>query len=1331
MLTHRILSRLRLAAPLVALSLFSPLTSFGQAIPRIQGIVDPASTVALKGTKPAYTRGPSDLGRVADSASGRMVLLLNRSPEQQSALDQYLAAQKDPKSADYHKWLTPEQFGARFGVSDADLQSVTSYLSSQGFAVSRTYKSKMGVEFSGTAAQVRASFGTEIHAYQGNGRTFTANANEVQIPRALAPVVRGIAGLSNYSQPQAHGTVALVRDPKTGKSHPLYADANNGIESVSPGDLAVIYDIPTTKYDGTGVTVGIISDSNVNVAIPAAYRTTFGLPANDPAVVVDGVDPGITADADLTYGEIELVAATAPAAKVNVYTAADTDLSSGIDLATVRAIEDNTINVLVFGFESCEANFTPLRQLFYQSFWEQAAAQGISVIVTSGSGGAAGCDAGTNGNGVAAASHGLAVNGYASSVYNTAVGTTDFFYGPTGTVSLTDLSGFLKYWSEDNTTYTSAKGYIPEQPFNASNQATNQETFTPRVIASGGGVSSFSSTASVGAAVAHSSTARPSYQSAVVPELSAGGRTVPDVSIFGAFPANGSTYILCILATDCVNGSPEGGLTYNGVLSPNVSVGAFGGIAALIVQAKGVQGNLNPNLYAASLVPGTFNDITNGTNQVQCVSGSPDCVNGLTAGYVAKAGYDEASGLGSADVANLINAWPAAKPAASLTVSLTKNGQPVSSFKHGDTSVTLNISVAGSSSTPSGDVGITLTNAQPASSSPAFYTLANGTASDNQIAYVLPGGSYNLVARYAGDGVYGATTAVLPVTVGQVTSKLTLLSTDQAGNPLTSYTGQTLPYGSHVSMTFEVGDLTDGQDPQAATGYVQLYDNGQQVARLHLDSLGFASYISTNLTPGSHVFTATFPGDPTFTSATLSGAGPSLVIAGVPTTTTLASTDPNIVARNSATYLVATVTPNPGTATAGGSAPAGTVNFYAGTVLLGSARLDRGNNTGANPSATAAFLLRPNTFAFGTVSPVVLTAAYVPDASGEYQASTSNVVDFTVGFTRGLANSTTRLAATPAGATTFLDTSTLTVTATVATSGGTASTPAPTGTVTFFSNGQPIQQSDANGNPVPNPVQLVNGVATFTMNPNFNASSVLPLPQGQSFIIAQYSGDSAHTPSTTSYTVNVYDELSTPDFQLRADQVYGIISPSRTTTQFHLDVDAVKNFDTLKQRVALTFTTPPNITCTTTNPNPLPNPVSLLTVVCGPSAGVTVAAVQPVPAAPGGRGLRLASEGGAVLACLLLFGVPARRRAWQSMLGAIVLIAATFGMSGCGTTMANGGAANFTNATGAASPVGGGTTLAKGSYTVIVTGTATVLNPTVPNTTLTVVHTLPLKVVVQ
>ena len=1306
------LLQLPMVAPLLALGLLSSSATYGQtrtvAVPRVQGAVDPAQTIPLKANILPVTKTAYDQGALPDGASGRMMVVLQRSPEQEKALNELLAAQKDPKSALYKKWLTPEQFGATYGVADADVQAVTGYLSAQGFQVGRISKNKMTIEFSGTAGQVRSSFGTEIHSYALSGRAFTANASVPQIPQALAPVVRNISGLSNYRQATSTGTTQMVRDGKTSKSHPLYADqfSNPQAEAVSPGDLAVIYDIPTSQYDGTGVTVGIIGDANVNLAIPASYRTTFGLPDNPPTVVVDGLDPGITADSELMDAEIELVAATAPAAKVYVYTAADTDLDTGLDFATLRALDDNVAQVLIFGFENCEANMPAGLHDFFNALWEQAAAQGMSVIVTSGSGGAAGCDAHTTTTTESIATQGLAVNGFATTPFNTAVGATDFFYGPHGAVSFPDnLGPFLKYWSEDNSTYVSALSYIPEQPFNSSNEATNQVQLPPVVVASGGG---FSSLTGSGAVVSGQSvTEQPAYQSRVVAHISESKRVIPDVSIY-AGNNNGSTYILCLRASSCVGGSPTTGLTYDSAGNPDFAAAAFGGVAALLVQAHGPQGNLNPNLYAAAFSPNAsliFHDVANGTNQVQCASGSLDCVGGLTIGYVATPGFDAASGLGSADVGNLIKFWPAALPAATVTLSFTKAGQPITgSFVHDDPTIQLNVSVTGSSSTPTGDVSITTSAPQPSSSGIEAMTLANGQATDPGIASVLPGGTYTVTARYAGDSNYGPATASTTVSVGQITSALKLLTTDQFSNPLPVYSGQTFPYGTRVQFTFQVTDANDRNDPQSATGYVILKDFGGTLLALPLDSEGFATYSSDRLTKGSHNFTATYSGDATFTSAALTGGGPTLVIASVPTVTTVASTDPAGPSRNG--LLVATVTPTGTiTPTSGGNAPVGTVQFFSGATLLGSATLNIGNVSGGNPTSTAIFGLPRTAFPSG-VSAIDVVATYVPDSTNDYLTSSSAPLH--VGAGVGI-NTTTKLSTNPAGEVSFLDTSSPTFDVTVVANSGGA---APTGNVTFFSNGTVIGQ-----------VALVSGAATFTINPDAK-TGVLPLPLGQSYIIAQYDGDATHSPSTTSNKVDIYDELGAPDFSMQANETYQTISPANTTATFHVQFTSLNRFGAVGDKIALSYVAPPNITCSNNPAAPtFANIYSTLTVTCAPTAGTTVAHIA-TPSAP--RSFWLAG-GGTALACMLLFGMPARRRAWQSLIAGMALVVVAFGLSGCGATVANGPLKNYYDSINH----GTGGTLAKGTYTVVVIGTSTVLSNSQPAVTVNLVHNVPLKIIVQ
>ena len=1340
MSSNRLISRLCVFASVLALG-FTPTASYGQtsaalSVPRVLGPVNESQTAPLNNSTLPIARKSLDRGRVPDGTpTGHMLMVLKRSEAQQKALDALVAAQKDPKSPSYHKWLTPEQFGARFGVADADVETVTSYLAGQGFQVGRIFKDKMAVEFSGTTGQVRSAFRTEIHSFALNGRSFNANVSAPQVPAALAPVVKGIT-LNNYKAPVAHATQRMVLNRKTGRSRALYSDPNNfPFQSISPGDLAVIYDIPAATT-GSGVTVGVISDSNINLAIPANYRTLFGLPASTPTVVVDGTDPGVNSDSDVTYGAIELLAATAPQAQVNLYTSADTDLDTGLDFATIRALNDNSVQVLVFGFEGCEANLGPGINLLYDNAWQQAAAQGISVIVGAGGGGAAECDAGANGaQPQNVATHGLAVNGYASTPFNTAVGGTDFFYGPTGTVNVNDPNNiFFTYWSTTNggtAGFTSAKQYIPEQPYNSSFQANNQQTFSPTFVqATGGGVSTLGQTANDG--VTQGPYAQPSYQAAVAGGISTTARVVPDVSFFGGNFNNLSTYMLCIDPSDCVNGTPDDVQYSNGGNSA-LAASAFAGVAALVVQAHGPQGNLNNGLYAtAAAVPGAFHDVTAGTNKVSCAPGSPDCgADSFTTGYNAGAGYDAASGLGSVDVASLISGWRSTigGGGATITLSLTENGTPISSFRHNDP-VNLAVSVTGGAGTPTGDVLMTATTVGNPNLSIVRLTLNNGQATfpgipgDPSFGALLPGGSYNVVARYAGDANYAPATASTSVTVTGVPAQLTMLTTDQLNNPLPVYNGQTLPYGTTVHFGFFVSDANDPNDPASATGNIILMDGGKQVAILPVGSEGFASFTSSTLAAGAHIFSATYSGDATFSAASLTGPGPFLTIAGVPTTTALVTTDPLPPVANNTLTLVATVTPvqvcAPLAPCPTGFAPAGRVRFRSvqngvkGATVLGTVTLGQGVNAGSSLTNTAVLTLPRNTFAAG--QSYSITAIYVPNNAGNYQTSTSAPVTVAIGTATGAVGTNMSIATTPPGATSFVDTSTLVFVATVTNTVNRR--PVPTGNVWFFSNGTPWP-----------PVQLdAAGTAAFMIPQNDDGNLALPL--GTSSIQAQYGGDATHAPSSSTYTINVYNQFSTPDFAMQSDTTYQTIARGNRAARFTLQFTSMNNLAALGIPITLSYTTPPGITCTggSTSPNFRQTIYATVNVTCRPETGTTLPRLAARMTPQGdSRGFWLA-EGGAALACILLFGVPKQRRKWQTLMGSLALFVVAFGFMGCGVSP---GPFLSHNTTNGSSDAKTNAVLAPGSYTVIVTGTAAVYNNSQPNTTVNVVHNIPLRVVVQ
>src|SRR4029077_16094642 len=109
-----------------------------------------------------------------------------------------LTQQQINSSANYHKWLTPDQFGQQFGVADSDIQAVTSWRGSFGFQSIKLSKGRNVIEFSGTASQLEASLHTAIHKYFVNGETHWANASDPQIPAALSLVISGVHSLHNF-----------------------------------------------------------------------------------------------------------------------------------------------------------------------------------------------------------------------------------------------------------------------------------------------------------------------------------------------------------------------------------------------------------------------------------------------------------------------------------------------------------------------------------------------------------------------------------------------------------------------------------------------------------------------------------------------------------------------------------------------------------------------------------------------------------------------------------------------------------------------------------------------------------------------------------------------------------------------------------------------------------------------------------------------------------------------------------------------------------------------------------------------------------------------------
>ena len=217
-------------------SLLTPRQVLAQASavqPRIVQALDETQLIVLKGNTHPLARLQYDRGAApANLPMNRMLLVLQRSPEQEAALGKLLDDQQDKSSPSFHHWMTPEQFGQQFGPGDQDIQTIMSWLQSHGFQVAQVSKGRTVVEFSGNAAQVREAFHTSIHKYAVNGEEHWANASEPQIPAALAPVVTGVISLHSFRARPLHRISAASPERSDGN---LHARATGGDDSRDHG----------------------------------------------------------------------------------------------------------------------------------------------------------------------------------------------------------------------------------------------------------------------------------------------------------------------------------------------------------------------------------------------------------------------------------------------------------------------------------------------------------------------------------------------------------------------------------------------------------------------------------------------------------------------------------------------------------------------------------------------------------------------------------------------------------------------------------------------------------------------------------------------------------------------------------------------------------------------------------------------------------------------------------------------------------------------------------------------------------------------------------------
>ncbi|MEO8658001.1 MAG: protease pro-enzyme activation domain-containing protein [Bryobacteraceae bacterium] len=585
-----------------------------QSTSRVKGAIDRQVRVVRSGDRHPLARPEYDAGAVSPNTRlQRMILVLLPDEEQQQALLTLLEAQRNPHAPEYRQWITPQAFGERFGVSGEDIERVTVWLEEQGFEVEPVPAGRRSLVFTGMAAQVDRAFHSEVHRFVVNGEDHLANAADLEIPAALADVVAGVASLHDFhARPQHHAQALDV--PAT----PFYTSGST--HYLAPGDFASIYNVVplyNANITGAGQTVAVVGRTNINVADVNAFRSFFKLPARPPVVVLNGTDPGIVAGGELMEAmlDVEWAGAVAKEATVKFVVSASTRVSDGVALSAQYIVDRNLAPLITVSFGLCEANYGSSGNQFWNALWQQAAAQGISVFVSSGDSGAAGCDSA----GAFTATSGPGVNGLCSSPYSTCVGGTQF---------ADDVSSG-SYWKTTNDgTGSSAMGYIPEAAWNESGAMGGSGLWS-----SGGGASILYP--------------KPSWQTGTAAP-SQNRRYVPDVSLNAAIHDG---YLVC------QNGS------YYVVGGTSAAAPALASAMALVLQKSGARaGNANPRFYALAAGGGSvFHDTVAGSNTVPGVTG-----------FSAGAGFDQATGLGSIDVYRLATNWSdSATPAPSFQFSVS------------------------------------------------------------------------------------------------------------------------------------------------------------------------------------------------------------------------------------------------------------------------------------------------------------------------------------------------------------------------------------------------------------------------------------------------------------------------------------------------------------------------------------------------------------------------------------------------------------------------------------------------------------------------------------
>jgi subtilase family serine protease len=749
---------LGLLLPLVSSTIFAQ-----EPQPRLLKPIADNARVVLPASRSPRVLSAQDLGPVStETLVHGITLVFRRSAAQEADLQTLLTALQNPSSPQYHRWLTTEDFANRFGVADKDIAATESWLVSHGFQMEGVARSRDRITFSGTAAQVQSAFGTDLHQYRVEGETHFAPMSDLTLPAELASVTAAVLHLSDFRPKPSWKALPSV--------NPNLTAGTTNQHYLLPGDVATMYNTNPSglgwdffKYGGVGFgqSIAIVGQSYINTQTIDSNIFKIAISRIIPVLVpgsgVQAISPGDMSESEI---DLEYSSGVAQSAQI-VFVYVGINRNYSVFDAMAYAITENLAPVVSISYGECEPLMSASELDAHNALFQQAAAQGQTLVASSGDSGSTACAPYSSSIATVAQKQQVSVNFPASSPYVTAVGGTQMAPG-------TFTAGSSPYWADSNGSEVTSSllSYVPEVTWNEGTAG-----YSP--LAGGGGTSSHYP--------------MPAWQSSYPGMPTGTYRMLPDISLLSAVESPG--FVFCTSDPYMLYSEGQTGSCTNGLLGSNGKYTIAGGtsfaapiFAAFIASLNAAeqvsgQGNINPQLYALAANPGShpspFHDITSGT--IACITGATNCVSASQSSYPATSGYDQATGLGSVDFKALVDAWPVSNNKGLQTTWINAvNNQAMAS--PGETvPVTISLGVLqtiyGYPTMLSGgnlsiSVDDTIVNPSLAFTQ-ANPLLAQATA---QFDFVVPAttGSHVLTARYSGDATHSAATSITSIAVGNV-----------------------------------------------------------------------------------------------------------------------------------------------------------------------------------------------------------------------------------------------------------------------------------------------------------------------------------------------------------------------------------------------------------------------------------------------------------------------------------------------------------------------------------------------------------------------------------